>query len=208
MKKRIITVAIPFVFIILIFVPYCCEREEYRVLTLAEPNPVSYTYNIEFDSIFALLDGWKTDELKKMGYTYREGRREPEKSNGTIELYGRFAPSLLYRSGTTGLDTYSRWCLYCDSVSRHKTKITVKPICCGVLTGWNKYLWANRKLPWIISVASSTIEEYRLLRLIGELVEEKGMPEIHYPEGLTEEEIVVWEKKLSAPNKVKAVYSF
>lgn len=188
-------IAWPIVCAIVLLVPYKYEHTPYHVLQLTVPNPTSYVFHISIDSIFSVLDWRKYRDnksdypLKRLGYDYK--RNSWGSIKGYIYLTGAIFPSALYRNESEGLEQYYQCNLACDSLSPDKTRITVVPVFSSILKGVNYYVWHRGGLPWISSVPASTIEEYRILHLIGNMVGEKGMPPIRYPKELTPEEIKV-----------------
>lgn len=181
--------------LLFLFVPYKYEREDYQVLELDKLNPTSYIFHIPMDSLFYLLDSrdGKTGihyPLATLGYTY--GTRNQcflNKKKCYLELPGIRMPSLIYRNRFNGLKSYFVCRLQCDSLAPNRTRVSVQCLYLGVLRGYNYYFWSRRKLPWILSPPSSTIEEYQLLRLIGKLVEEHDMPPVCYPKKLPAKEL-------------------
>ena len=92
------------------------------------------------------------------------------------------------------LDAYAEYVLRIDSVALKKTRVSVllhknyvsigrklglNPISLGIMVDRNK------------DVPSCTIEEYEILKYIGNKLGQEGMPPIHYPKALTKEEILV-----------------
>ena len=57
-------------------------------------------------------------------------------------------------------------------------KLGLNPISLGIMVDRNK------------DVPSCTIEEYEILKYIGNKLGQEGMPPIHYPKALTKEEIL------------------
>ena len=91
------------------------------------------------------------------------------------------------------LDAYAEYVLRIDSVALKKTRVSVllhknyvsigrklglNPISLGIMVDRNK------------DVPSCTIEEYEILKYIGNKLGQEGMPPIHYPKALTKEEIL------------------
>ena len=87
------------------------------------------------------------------------------------------------------LDAYAEYVLRIDSVALKKTRVSVllhknyvsigrklglNPISLGIMVDRNK------------DVPSCTIEEYEILKYIGNKLGQEGMPPIHYPKGVNE----------------------
>lgn len=88
---------------------------------------------------------------------------------------------------------YSEYILRIDSIARNKTKIAVFShegnVTVGRKLGFNPVsngLLVSR----LMEATSTTIEEYEILKYIGNKLGQKGMPPIHYPKALTREEIL------------------
>lgn len=91
------------------------------------------------------------------------------------------------------LEAYAEYVLRIDSIDLKKTRVSIflhknyvtigrkiglNPISLGITVDRNK------------NVPSSTIEEYEILKYIGNKLGQKGMPPIHYPRALTREDIL------------------
>lgn len=89
--------------------------------------------------------------------------------------------SQMYYNWWGRLALYSRFTIKLDSISMNKTKIKIESIT-RVKTGLT--FSTNHGIPYIIpytqDVKSSTIEEYQIIKTIGEALGQKNMPDVNY----------------------------
>ena len=177
-------------------------------------NPTSYVYDFPEMEVSLVLDSCFALSTSQFPFDAREKYQIGLKSLSHIsgELFQE--PPILYfrkrdekifpvsmnlksyvlknRKGHF-LDAYAEYVLRIDSVALKKTRVSVllhknyvsigrklglKPISLGIMVDRNK------------DVPSCTIEEYEILKYIGNKLGQEGMPPIHYPKALTKEEIL------------------
>ena len=172
----------------LLFISCACYYEDVRQEG-EMLNPTSYVYDFPemevrrvLDSCFALHGFQLPPDVRKK---YREGLKSlvsfPLRSYVFKNRKGEF------------LWAYSEYILRIDSIARNKTKIAVFShegnVTVGRKLGFNPVsngLLVSR----LMEATSTTIEEYEILKYIGNKLGQKGMPPIHYPKALTREEIL------------------
>lgn len=188
---------------------YECISREGEIL-----NPTSYTFDFPemqvrrvLDSCFALVtsrfapvakEKYKS-KLKslvhKSGKLYREApdlyfsRKEEKIFPVSMPL-----KSYVYKNRKGQfLEAHAEYILKIDSIDLKKTSISIllheNYVNIGRKLGLNPIslgITVNRNM----DVPSTTIEEYEILKYIGNRLGQKGMPPIHYPKALTKEEIL------------------
>ena len=174
-------------------------------------NPTSYVYDFPEMEVRLVLDSCFALSTSQFPFDAREKYQIGLKSLSHISgelfqeppiLYFRkrdekiFPVSMNLKSYVLKnrfLDAYAEYVLRIDSVALKKTRVSVllhknyvsigrklglNPISLGIMVDRNK------------DVPSCTIEEYEILKYIGNKLGQEGMPPIHYPKALTKEEIL------------------
>ena len=197
----------------LLFISCACYYEDVRQEG-EMLNPTSYVYDFPEMEVRLVLDSCFALSTSQFPFDAREKYQIGLKSLSHIsgELFQE--PPILYfrkrdekifpvsmnlksyvlknRKGHF-LDAYAEYVLRIDSVALKKTRVSVllhknyvsigrklglNPISLGIMVDRNK------------DVPSCTIEEYEILKYIGNKLGQEGMPPIHYPKALTKEEIL------------------
>ena len=177
-------------------------------------NPTSYVYDfpemevrLVLDSCFALstsqfpFDAREKYQigLKSLSHISGELFQEPpilyfrKRDEKIFPVSMNFKSYVLKNRKGHFLDAYAEYLLRIDSFALKKTRLSVlmnknkvsigrklglNPISLGIMVDRNK------------DVPSCTIEEYEILKYIGNKLGQEGMPPIHYPKALTKEEIL------------------
>lgn len=166
---------------------------------LPEKNPMEYVYNFP---IFEVRKAIKINfsDNKFHGLSYNYGQVEYiNKSLGSVTLQGdqnniileydfdfythSKIKSEIYYNWWGRLKLYPHYHISLDSISPNKTKISVMSspkIKTGIAIGYNHGLPSTIG-PYLVDVKPSTIEEYKIIKTIGDALNEKDMPAIKYP---------------------------
>ena len=207
-----------------------CYYEDIRREGEEVLNPTSYVYDFPRPVVKRVLDSCFVLSRYELPPDARERYREklkslqvlpkgdgiPSRFSGNQDtLYPVSFPQRSYvfrnRKGQF-LWAYSQYILRVDSLGKDKTKIEVflhdNDVTVGRKLGFNPVsngLLVSR----CIKSTSTTIEEYEILKYVGNKLGQKGMPPIHYPKAMTKEEILDhfrYDKSLDFPFVEEDIY--
>lgn len=188
-----------------------CYYEDIRREGEEVLNPTSYVYDFPRPAVKRVLDSCFVlsryefppdareryrENLKSLVVVPKVGDTSSQFSNNQDTLYPVSFPQRSYvfknRKGQF-LWAYSQYILRVDSLGKDKTKIEIflhdNDVTIGRKLGFNPV--SNGLLvPRCIKSTSTTIEEYEILKYVGNKLGQKGMPPIHYPKAMTREEIL------------------
>lgn len=214
-----------------LFLTSCaCYYEDIRREGEEVLNPTSYVYDFPRPVVKRVLDSCFVlsryelpsdareryrENLKSLVVVPKVGGASSQFSNNQDTLYPASFPQRSYvfknRKGQF-LWAYSQYILRVDSLGKDKTKIEVflhhNDVTIGRKLGFNPVsngLLVSR----CIKSTSTTIEEYEILKYVGNKLGQKGMPPIHYPKAMTKEEILDhfrYDKSLDFPFAEEDIY--
>ena len=165
---------------------------------LPEKNPMEYIYNFSIYEVRNIIKSNFSDN-KFYGLSYNCGQvKYINESLGSVKLPGNQnniileydfdfythskIKSEIYYNWWGRLKLYPHYRISLDSISPNKTKISVMSspkIKTGIAIGCN-HGFPSSFGPYLVDVKPSTIEEYKLIKTIGDSLKEKDMPSIKY----------------------------
>lgn len=159
---------------------------------LAELNPMEYIYNFSINDVRKTVNNKFSDD-KFCGIPFQVGYfgfdkndsqiTENENRNNFFLISNYWAPvgkSEMYYNWWGRLKLFPWYHIILDSISPNQTKIRIESepkVKIGVSIEYNHGL-PYRFGAYTVKVKPSTIEEYEIIKLIGEALGEKNMPEI------------------------------
>lgn len=171
-------------------------------------NLTSYEFDFPKKDLMGVLDSSFNDNLRK-NPTLSFGRYPAERVRGYVLRYlganqdkGLELSRLVYSFSSTNANSYVyrkknsgcflvsnfTFSLRITSLDSTRTKVDViykkSSSFAGDYLAFNPRLM-NFKVPRILDLGSTTIEEYEILRYIGKMLGQNNMPPIHYPEAVT-----------------------
>ena len=171
-------------------------------------NPTSYVFNSAKKDVMGVLDSSFNEGFRKNS-TFRSNRYPVERVRGYILRYlgaNRDQGLELSRQVFSFVNTNSNSYVYRKKKDRHflvsnftfdlkiisldsmQTRVDVvykkSWSSAGYYLAFNPRLM-NFKVPRVLDLGSTTIEEYEILRYIGKMLGQKDMPPVRYPEAVT-----------------------
>jgi hypothetical protein len=183
------------ILIILFSILLVCSHYVKFTKHIAKPNPLEYNYNFPIDDVRRVMNVRFSDyKFRAMsyfvGYNYveQEMRKLTDTENSNhifLNWYGvaSAGQSEIYYNLWGKLDLYPCYHIILDSLSGNRTRIRIESfpkVKLGRMVDTNHgipYLTSNR-----VEVKPSTIEEYEIIKIIGDDLGEKNMPVIIRPE--------------------------
>jgi hypothetical protein len=179
-----------------VFMSSCYFKLTHR---LKELNPMEYIYNLPIYEVRNIIKSNFSDN-KFYGLSYNCGQvkyinessasytLQGDQNNIILEYDTDFythskIKSEIYYNWWGRLKLYPHYHISLDSISPNKTKISVASspsIKTGIAIGCN-HGFPSSFGPYLVDVKPSTIEEYKIIKTIGDALNEKDMPAIKYP---------------------------
>lgn len=185
-------------FIILIIV--CLEvtfvscKDKITKIELINKNPVEYIFNISKDSLYKIITSklyinnlslLTVENRLIMPSEVSEMFSQP-KNTLDIFLYsiGVYCKSKIYKEKGVFLDYWVSFYLHIEQIDQGHTKVSITTIEPKIIVGKEWFPGPPHfvRKDITISVEPSTIEEYEILLLIGELIGEQNMPSLILPD--------------------------
>lgn len=210
-SKRLKYILTAFVgFIIILLCNQCVVvKGRYRDIRLPGEgvNPTSYVFDFPKAAVMKAIDSCFNDHRIQISSWPRKFKHTPRIRKVSLSHYaswmelsitiGGFGDSPKAYVWQRGKNKERPICypifqLLVDSLAEKRTKVELKCKSYSIYAG--NYLMYNPisqdiGIPRFKEVGSTTIEEYEILKIIGIMLGQKGMPPVNYPSGVTLEDI-------------------
>lgn len=158
--------------------------------TLPELNPIEYNYNFPIGEVRKTIDNIFSESkfhglFFKIGYWGIDTLNPENKNNFFLEYDIDFysdskIKSEIYYNWWGYLKLFPHYHIVLDSISFNQTKIKIisyPKVKTGLALDYNHGI-PSAIGPFLVEVKPSTIEEYEIIKMIGDALGEKNMPEI------------------------------
>lgn len=141
---------------------------------LEKTNPVEYQFDFPLDTV--------RNKIEKIEYLGQKITHSEYYKDKFVLMCFYCDKSKLYYNLCGNLKMYAVFNIYMDSISKNITNVRIESLI-YVISGYT--INTNHGIPyidnWDHKVKQSTIEEYEILKIIGDSLKQKNMPEINYP---------------------------
>lgn len=202
MKKLTITAASLGVFILLFYFLFIGREIEYRILKLPYLNPTEYVYPASIDSILNVVKKLKPEIVKEFNedpiasgdLVFIRSDSIPENLKEFITINrnenindviycNSDGESPLFISNEKRVPYWASYLIHLDSLGNNKTRVSIKTIHPSIEIKKKPVIQHAPGFYNFYEVAPTTIEEYKILRLIGKKLQiDKTMPPLVLPD--------------------------